>query len=60
MKEQSWTEAQMDAIDWLALTQSLNRNRAKEVLLKRLLAEITPTALIMTRYCLSQSSKCPC
>jgi hypothetical protein len=49
----------MNLIDWLALTRALNCKRAKEVSLVKLLAEITPTALITKRYSPSQSSKCP-
>jgi hypothetical protein len=55
----SWTDAQMELIDWKALTQALNRTRNKEVALVKLLAEITPTATITKRYGSSTSSKCP-
>jgi hypothetical protein len=59
MAKHSWTEAQMSLIDWKALTRALNRRRDKEVALVKLLAEITPTATLTTRYGTSTSSKCP-
>jgi hypothetical protein len=59
MRKYSWTEAQMDLIDWKALTQALNRKRDKEVALVKLLAEVTPTATLTARYGTSRSSKCP-
>jgi hypothetical protein len=59
MRKYSWTDAHMELIDWKALTQSLNRKRDREVALVKLLAEVTPTAMITNRYSGSQSSKCP-
>jgi hypothetical protein len=59
MRKYSWTAAQMELIDWKALTQALNRKRDKEVALVKLLAEVTPTATITNRYGSSKSSKCP-
>jgi hypothetical protein len=49
----------MELIDWNALTQALNRNRDREVSLVKLLAEVTPTAMLTHRYGRSSSPKCP-
>jgi len=59
MRKYSWTVAQMELIDWQALTQALNRKQDKEVALVKLLAELTPTAKITKRYGRSNSSQCP-
>jgi hypothetical protein len=59
MRKYSWTESQMESIDWKALTRALNRTRDKEVALVKLLAEVTPTATRMNRYHGSTSPKCP-
>jgi hypothetical protein len=59
MRKYSWTEAHMALIDWKSLTQALNRNRAREVALVKLLAEATPTATLTHRYGGPKSPKCP-